>query len=314
MTFIRQIESEDLPQWKPHLGRRVRMDHYLFSNDAQENARLRMQHDLFWLAWHRNYFAPVRHPERILDIACGPCVWGLEVLQEHPTAKIFNVDIDEVPFKRYLETLPPKTVRKLPPLDNFFFIQADARQPLDFPDHTFDLVHARLPDPFLSEEQWPWFIRQMTRLAKPDGWVEVLAGGHFWTGQPTFSSVSLLEAEIELCRRVGVAPTGGPGFSRYLEQAGITNAFRRRDILGKTRKQQELGLKDILHLIRETKKRLLKYGIMQEAGFEDQIAQLAQDVATYGFYLDFSRAWFQPQAQQPAMSEATGEFPVASSS
>lgn len=306
MTFIRQIDSQDLPQWGRHLGRRMRDDDYLFSNDAQENARLRMQHDLFWLAWHRNFFAPVSNPGTILDIACGPCVWGLEVLQQYPDAKIFNVDIDEVPFTRYLETLPPKTVQRLPSLDNFFLIQADARKPLDFPDGIFDFVHTRLPDPFLSEEGWPRFIKEMMRLSKPDGWVEIMAGGHFWTGQPTLSSAALLEAEIQLCKRVGVAPTGGPGFSRYLQQAGISHAFRRKDILGKTRKQQELGLKDILHLIRETKKLILKYGIMQEADFESQIAQLIQDATTYGFFLDFSRAWFQPQAQQTPTIQAMG--------
>jgi ubiquinone/menaquinone biosynthesis C-methylase UbiE len=55
-------------------------------------------------------------------------------------------------------------------LHNVQFQVMDARQPLAFPDVSFDAIHARFITGFLSTATWPGLVRECLRLLRPDGW------------------------------------------------------------------------------------------------------------------------------------------------
>lgn len=278
---------------------------YGLMNDAQEAARLKLEHHLFKLAWRKNYLAPVQAAERIFDVACGSGIWGHEILQEWPQAQVINLDNDDVLFKKYLiELLREKKIRPeqcgvfqadgnpLPPEPQFLFVKADARKTLPFDDSTFDFTHARSPE-FLSEEQWPWFVRELARVTRQPGWVEIVSYGRYYTGQPSPAATKLFDAGMRVGEMINIT-LGGVKFSEHLQRAGVP-VEAQMVVLGKGKRQQELLLQDILHAEHQVKHNIVALGIMTQEEVEQLIKEFERDARAFGLYHPVYRVWFQPK-------------------
>lgn len=101
----------------------------------------------------------------ILDIGCGPGEWVMEMAQRFPTHQIRGIDISS------LMTTYAQFCAQTEGITNVQFTQADARQPLPFPDGTFDMVHARMTSAWLSTTTWLPTLREYCRVLKPGGLV-----------------------------------------------------------------------------------------------------------------------------------------------
>jgi ubiquinone/menaquinone biosynthesis C-methylase UbiE len=111
---------------------------------------------------------------KVLDMACGPGGWVLDVAFERPDIEVTGVDISKI-MTDYAAARA-KTQR----LSNASFKIMDITQPLAFADSTFDLVNARFLFSVLLQEQWPVFIAECTRLLRPGGILrltELMDGG-----------------------------------------------------------------------------------------------------------------------------------------
>jgi ubiquinone/menaquinone biosynthesis C-methylase UbiE len=99
----------------------------------------------------------------ILDIACGPGEWALEIAQKFPDKQITGVDISElmISYARYMAESRSLT--------NTHFQVMDVRQPLAFADASFDLINARLISGFLTTTMWPVLLKECFRLLHPGG-------------------------------------------------------------------------------------------------------------------------------------------------
>lgn len=289
-------------------GRR-QIEGYGLMNDAQEAARLALEHHLFKLAWRKNYVAPVQAPKRILDVACGTGIWGYEVLREWPQAQIINLDNDDVLFKKLLaELLREEKIRPeecgvfqadggpLPKGPQFLFTKADAREELRFADDTFDFTHSRSPE-FLSDEQWPWFIRELARVTRPSGFVEIASFGRYYTGKPSPAATVLFDAGMRVGEFRGIT-LGGVNFSEHLQRAGVP-AEAQMVVLGKGKRQQELLIQDILHAEHQVKHGIIGYGIMTQEEVEQLIKEFEHDARAFGLYHPFYRVCFQPKDLLP---------------
>lgn len=294
-------------QWTIVSGRRLRIEGYGLMNDAQEGARLALQHHLFKLAWRKNYVAPLQlhAPKLILDVACGTGIWGYEMFQEWPQAQVVNLDNDEVLFKKYLaELLRAKKISpeacgvfqadgtSSPTGPQFLFTKADAREALRFADGSFDFTHSRSPE-FLSEEQWPGFIRELARVTKPDGFVEIVSLGRYYTGQPSQAATALFDAGMRLGQFIGIT-LGGVNFSEHLQRAGVPVKAHMVN-LGKGKRQQELLIQDILHAEHQVKHGIIGCGIMTQEEVEQLIEQFHHDARTFGLFHPSYRVCFQPK-------------------
>lgn len=124
-------------------------------------------------------------------------------------------------------------------LDRLDFVQADITKRLPFETGNFVFVHGRSLDTFLSESNWPQVIRELNRVTKPDGWVEIFAGGTFFTEQPSPICTTLVQAAIKLCLAINIAPTGGPGMGRYLQEAGIYQHQKRQQLMPNPKAPQD---------------------------------------------------------------------------
>jgi ubiquinone/menaquinone biosynthesis C-methylase UbiE len=110
----------------------------------------------------------------ILDMACGPGGWVLDVAFERPTVEVAGVDISKIMIDYASARARSQQI------SNASFGIMDITKPLDFANGAFDLVNARFLFSVLLQEQWPVFIAECTRILRPGGVLrltELIDGG-----------------------------------------------------------------------------------------------------------------------------------------
>ena len=78
----------------------------------------------------------------------------------YPNAKITGIDVSSI---------QPLQVKS----KNFTFIQGNIFEGLPFADDYFDFVYQRFLAPAIPKDKWPFVIRELTRVLKPGGYLEV---------------------------------------------------------------------------------------------------------------------------------------------
>lgn len=101
--------------------------------------------------------------QRVIDLACGPGGWPLEVAYTYSDMDVIGVDISERMIK-YASAQAMVQQRK-----NLQFRVMDILKPLDFPDASFDLVNARLISGFMLRAKWPQLFQECLRILRPGG-------------------------------------------------------------------------------------------------------------------------------------------------
>ncbi|KUL83460.1 hypothetical protein ZTR_10930 [Talaromyces verruculosus] len=134
---------------------------YLCPIDDDEIDRLELQHQVFNLVFdNRLIFPPIRNPRRVLDCGYGAGNWALEVAERYPHCQVIGVDIS--PHMQPLD-IP----------DNLWLQVDNLNRPFTFPSRHFDLVHSRLVASGLDRSRWSSYIRDLVRVTKRGGWVQM---------------------------------------------------------------------------------------------------------------------------------------------
>jgi ubiquinone/menaquinone biosynthesis C-methylase UbiE len=135
--------------------------------DTSELARLNFQHRLSKMQFDGNYKAPVREilisGGNVLHAGCGNGAWLMEMALDFPRATFIGIDIGDNIF-------PPRSA--VPP--NCKFYKANLLDRLPFQDNTFDFVHQRFLSFFLRESQFPDVVRELVRVTREGGFVELM--------------------------------------------------------------------------------------------------------------------------------------------
>lgn len=156
----------------------------------------------------------------ILDIACGPGGWVLDVARAYPDMQVVGVDISE------LMIAYARAMASTQGVNNARFQVMNALKPLDFPDHCFDLINARLIVGFMPTEAWPRLLRECLRITRPGGVIR-LTEGDVWgiTNSPAIEKLcGMFSHALQLAghsfspdgRTAGITPM----LSRLLRDAG----------------------------------------------------------------------------------------------
>lgn len=189
---------------------------YILGHTDTEKVRLTQQDRHFNLAMggllaeqDESVLLTARH---ILDVACGPGGWALDLAQQCPDIQVVGVDIDEGMIEY------ANTMARASKLDNALFRVMDATKPLAFPDGSFDLVNARFLVGFLTQEQWPPVIEELVRVCRSGGIVRLIESE--WGGSSSPSYEQSLNFTILAMQRVG------QGFSVDGRHVGITPHIR----------------------------------------------------------------------------------------
>lgn len=101
--------------------------------------------------------------QSILDLACGPGAWPLEVAYKYSDIQVVGVDSNA-------ETITYATAQATAlQCSNLHFQVMDILKPLAFPDASFDLVNARCIIGFMRPEQWSVLMKECLRILRPGG-------------------------------------------------------------------------------------------------------------------------------------------------
>lgn len=105
----------------------------------------------------------------ILDLACGPGGWSIEVAFQLPNAEVIGVDLSKTMIGY------ARSQADVQQLSNISFEVMDIKRPLDFPDESFDLINARFLLALMAPADWPRLWHECFRLLRPGGvlrWTE----------------------------------------------------------------------------------------------------------------------------------------------
>ena len=103
----------------------------------------------------------------ILDLACGPGGWALEVADTQRNMHVVGVDISE----KMIEYA--RALARGQKLMNIEFRVMNILKSLDFPNDSFDLVNARLIYSFMPPNAWPTLIQECLRVCRPEGTIRL---------------------------------------------------------------------------------------------------------------------------------------------
>lgn len=131
----------------------------------------------------------------VLDIACGPGDWVLNVARTYPQMQVVGIDISQLMIE-----YASAEARRLG-VDNASFKVMDVLKPLDFPEGSFDLVNARLLAPFMPRSAWLKFVQECMRILRSGG------------------VIRLTECEWSITNSLSLEQLGGMG-TRAMQLAG----------------------------------------------------------------------------------------------
>lgn len=145
----------------------------------------------------------------VLDLACGPGEWVMQVASEHPNFRVSGVDKS----RRMIAFASVQAEADEGP-GNVHFREMDITQPLVFDDASFDLVNIRFILTFMKREQWPLLLAECFRILRPGGTLRV-------TEQETGFSTSLIyQRYMDLWGKAWIKV--GHGFAHTPSSIGVT--------------------------------------------------------------------------------------------
>ncbi|RUS21719.1 S-adenosyl-L-methionine-dependent methyltransferase [Endogone sp. FLAS-F59071] len=133
--------------------------------DQEEADRQDFQHYIIRHLQHGNYNAPIEdnfiNGIKALDVGCGSGRWTVDMAEDYPASHFTGIDI--------VSDILPKTGYP----ENCTFMQANTLKGLPFEDNTFDFVFQRLMVLNFTPADWEHAIREIIRVTKPGGWIEL---------------------------------------------------------------------------------------------------------------------------------------------
>jgi SAM-dependent methyltransferase len=165
---------------------------------------------------------------RILDAACGPGGWALEVAYTYPEIEVVGFDVSRAMIDY------ARAQARVQGLDNTDFVVMDIQKPLDFPAASFDLVNARFIN-FLPVAAWPRLMQEFKRITRPGGTIR-LTESEWWyfTNSPALENLNaMIIRALKLQggsfseRFTGVLPMLG----RFLLDAGCASVNYRSHVI-----------------------------------------------------------------------------------
>lgn len=165
----------------------------------------------------------------ILDIACGPGGWALDVALSYPRVRVVGVDISQ------LMVAYARAQARGQGLNTVSFRVMDALKPLDFPDNSFDLVNMRFITAFMSKDAWPRLLQECKRIIRPGGVLRVTESEWNITNAPAPEKIMGMTARAVYLagqtfspdgRNVGITPVlgsllGSAGFQHLQKMAHV---------------------------------------------------------------------------------------------
>ncbi|KAG4434030.1 hypothetical protein IFR05_010484 [Cadophora sp. M221] len=189
---------------------------YMLPNDEREQDRLDLQHHSFRVMLNGKLgLAPIKSPNRVLDLATGTGIWAIEFAQENTECTVIGTD------------LSPIQPLYVPP--NCKFEVDDAENDWNFSE-PFDYIHARAIVTCFKDNRA--MVKKIFDNLKP--------GGYFEFQDPTFPMLSddkTLDGTalnewnnlmVESMSRIGRNLKDSQNWGQYMKEAGFVDITETR--------------------------------------------------------------------------------------
>lgn len=139
--------------------------YFIDAENAAEMARLTVQDHLTTKAMGGLFpeLTDLSNIHNMLDIACGPGGWLLDIAQTYPEKQVTGIDISQLMIEY------ARAQAREQGLSNASFQVMDALKPLAFADNSFDLVNMRFAVAFMPKAAWPKLLQEALRITRPGG-------------------------------------------------------------------------------------------------------------------------------------------------
>ncbi|KAJ3122842.1 hypothetical protein HK100_011814 [Physocladia obscura] len=162
----------DPKSWEPEMREyhSLANSDYMLPNDATEQNRLEMQHYVLRAVFKSDIICPAVKElatspgYKILDVGCAKGFWLKCVKKDYPLAECYGVDISESLVQQSTET------------SGISLKFGNVLETLPFDSNTFDFVHQRALVLGMPREKFPDAVRELIRVTKPGGWIELVEG------------------------------------------------------------------------------------------------------------------------------------------
>ncbi|CAO3675531.1 unnamed protein product [Rhizopus microsporus] len=168
----------------------------------------------------------------VLDVGCGSGAWIMDMISDYPNCDYHGCDIVDV----VNTDMMPK---------QFTFKIGNILETLPYEDNTFDFVHMRLMIFALREDEWPGAIKELLRVTKPGGLVQIVDANIEMPTKQDDAFYRSVYAVHQTCAQRSQNPRIGGEIERIVREAGNTNIidsqFRFNDTTTKTNSAKKLA-------------------------------------------------------------------------
>src|SRR2546421_7364821 len=229
----------------------------------------------------KEYLSSIHH---VLDIACGPGGWALEVAQAYPHMQVTGVDISA-------GMVDYATVQAhASGLDNVSFKVGNIAEPLDFANESFDLVNARHIEEVIPVTAFAPLFKEMFRISRHDGTIRITGSEWGVTNSPAYETLMerLLRAsriaELDFSadgRNIGISPW----LHRFLRDAGCVNVQEKPSFLDCSAgaKLHQSGYRDLTLAFELMRPFLIGVGVAAPEEFDQLLRQLSLEMLEESF-------------------------------
>lgn len=221
----------------------------------------------------------------VLDLACGPGGWVLEMAQAYPHLQVTGLDISPamIAFAR--------VQAQAGGLDNAHFTVGNLTTlPLPFSDASFDLVNTRHIEEVIPAASFPPLVQEMGRITRPGGTIRMT--GSEWGVTTSAAYEQLMVLLLQAAQRVGLNLSAdgrnlgvSPWLHRLLHDAGCLNIQERASFLDFSAgaEQQQSGYQDLTVAFALMNPFLTGVGVTTQDEFERLYQQLTLEMSEERF-------------------------------
>lgn len=253
-------------------GRRFVADApYMLPKDDAELNRLDFQHYMLRYALRGAYAPPLEAPRDVLDVGCGTGRWALDMAQLFPDANVIALDIVPPPA----EASPPSADRPR----NYAFVEGDILRGLPFADGVFDFTHQRALLGAIPEQAWPGVARELARVTRSGGWVQLIEPAPAPQGGPGMNALAGWTQQASMRRGINTAV--GARIGEFLAQAGLSDISGREIDIPMGGRAGRLGVMaeaNYFGVFSSTRNFIIAMGVTDAASYDAALAQAKQEL------------------------------------
>jgi ubiquinone/menaquinone biosynthesis C-methylase UbiE len=222
--------------------------------------------------------------DRVLDVACGPGGWVLDIAQKYPDKQVMGLDISN----SMIQYARARAFSQR--LENAEFVIMNALEPLQFDDNSFDIVNARSIVGFVAGNAWLPLLKECLRILRPGGLIRLTEGDLGTSTSSSFDEMGMMIPQLLKAVGLSFSPHGRsigilPVLPRLLREAGFKDLGKMAHVVVNAPDEPgfSMWMEDFKVTMRTVLLTLIKLQITTQEKFDQLYEQAMRDLLSPEF-------------------------------